>query len=1499
MKKIYSAANFVKVVSLGTTMAVLLSSASPVFSESSAIKGQDIQSTSGILIDYIIDNNGSVVFKSDIDLFDAYKVADGAVNNLQEDDCLYFFKPQVFLSLTEKLVNAPNPRAINITSDDNFRAGSNALVTGNGAAAAGENGVAVGASTNASGYASVAVGYNASATGEHGIAFGSGARGNAIDSIAIGRAASVSNMSGIAIGAGAQVSVNGGIALGPGSASVIAGGVVGYQSSIDSAYSGNGKKIASKWQSTEGILSISNAAVKETRQLTGLAAGFGDTDAVNVAQLKDLRAYTAKGWDFIINNNGGARTKLQPGDTLVLTTDSNINAVNNPNQKNLAFSLADNISINSVQAGTNTFNANGLQVTGGPSVLQAGINAAQKKITNILAGTEEGDAVNVQQLQNLKKEVADNSLIKYSESLGVIGIGSAVQGDTVLILDVNDNERIISGVADGGVTSNSTDAINGAQLYKYDKKVSQYLGGNADVLAGGAPTYTIQNVAHNNVGGAFEAVDNSITDIIGRVDNIEDNSFVAYDEQNSLLTIGKNVDINVVKINIESSDGDARKLTGVAKGEITENSTDAVNGAQLYQSSNNIKSYLGGGADVLAGGAPTYTIQSVVHNNVGGAFEAVDESLTNITGRIDGLAAGNNIIAHNADTNLITIGNGVAGTTISIVNNTQESRKITGVANGQVAENSTDAVNGAQLYQSSNNITSYLGGGANILNNAAPTYTIQSVAHNNVGGAFEAVDNSITDIYGKIAKLPSTGGGNDIVAYDADTSTITIGKDIGGTATIRLSGKAQAMRKIVGVADGIVSNSSTDAVNGAQLFQSSNNTTSYLGGGANIFDNTAPTYVIQRTAHNNVGGAFEAVDESLTNLTEKVADIVDGNSMMGFDIGSGLLTIGANIGGATISLANNTQASRKITGVANGQVSENSTDAINGAQLYQYDKKVSQYLGGNADVLAGTAPSYGIQNTAYLNVGEAFEAVDESLTNITGRIDGLAAGNNIVAYNANTNLITIGNGVAGTTISIVNDTQESRKITGVANGQVAENSTDAINGAQLYQYDKKVSQYLGGGVDVLAGGAPTYTIQNVAHNNIGGAFEAVDNSITDIYGKIAKLPSTGEGNDIVAYDADAGTITIGKDIGGTTISIVNADSASRKITGVANGILTKASTDAVNGSQLYFMSNQIATYLGGGAEYNGKWIAPNFIISHFDADGSFGNAKYENVADAFNAINESMLNINNRINEGIGGSGSSGFPWIENEGAYDASRDGQPSKIVNVAKGNIAQNSTDVVNGGQLWETNEHIKNVENKVDGISNKIDNLEDTMTNGVVRYDEDDSGNKINKVTLVGVNESDPVVIDNVANGEIEKGSKEAVNGGQLYDYTKQEIVTALDAANKYTDERIENLTMDAIDDAVKKSKQYTDMRFDVLSYGIENAQKEARQAAAIGLAVSNLRYNDAPGKLSVGFGTGVWRSQSAFALGAGYTSENGGIRSNVSITSSGGHWGVGAGLNITLN
>ncbi|WP_158324518.1 Vomp family autotransporter, partial [Bartonella birtlesii] len=407
--------------------------------------------------------------------------------------------------------------------------------------------------------------------------------------------------------------------------------------------------------------------------------------------------------------------------------------------------------------------------------------------------------------------------------------------------------------------------------------------------------------------------------------------------------------------------------------------------------------------------------------------------------------------------------------------------------------------------------------------------------------------------------------------------------------------------------------------------------------------------------------------------------------------------------------------------------------------------------------------------------------------------------------------------------------------------------------------------------------------EEMVYTNVAAAFAGMNTSFTKLHDE---LTDNIEQNALLWSDADGSFVALhGK----------GSEKHDSKLSHLVDGDISAGSTEAITGNQLYQLNQTLATYLGGGASYQGgRWTAPNFYIKQFKSDGSFDEASYDNVAGAFEGVNGSMSSINERINTVAENVSSNSLNWNEELGGYDGRHNGADSKITHVADGEISKGSKEVVNGGQLFETNERVSAVEKQVSNIDKQVQDIESTVTNGVVKYDKDDQGNKTNKITLVGVTESDPVLIDNVGDGNIESGSKEAINGGQLHDYTEKQMKIVLDDAKKYTDEHVSDVMKTAVDEA----KSYTDMKFETLNYAVEDVRKEARQAAAIGLAVSNLRYYDIPGSLSVSFGTGIWRSQSAFAIGAGYTSEDGNIRSNLSVTSAGGHWGLGAGITLRL-
>uniref|UniRef100_UPI0035D07FBA YadA-like family protein n=1 Tax=Bartonella sp. CL436QHHD TaxID=3243531 RepID=UPI0035D07FBA len=507
---------------------------------------------------------------------------------------------------------------------------------------------------------------------------------------------------------------------------------------------------------------------------------------------------------------------------------------------------------------------------------------------------------------------------------------------------------------------------------------------------------------------------------------------------------------------------------------------------------------------------------------------------------------------------------------------------------------------------------------------------------------------------------------------------------------------------------------------------------------------------------------------------------------------------------------------------------------------------------------------------------------------------------------------------SGARVNIANVDNVARTLAGVKAGSITATSTDAINGSQFYAMSNVVAGYLSDNAGYDKDGnwnAPTFTVKVFDKNgsgteknykNVGEALSGVSSSFTNLNQKIESV--TG---DSFVRQNSVGLITIGGDKGGNRIDIANGINFPRVLSGVKGGAFTATSTEAVNGGQIYFMTQAFASYFGGGAGYDkaGKWSDPTFTVKAFDKNGNETEKNYTNVADAFSGVNSAFTSLNEeivKIKDSVGiieksytpqdnssDIFSEGFPFMrsarflrslplaidEEESAID---EADNSTTVTVAPSEILEKSTYEVTDSQFNKMGERVTGVEGRVTEVEKKV--------NVAVSYDTDDSGKKINSITLKGVDDSDPVLITNVQGGKIEHDSKDAVNGGQLYDHTAEQMKITLDSAKKYTDDQVNN--------GVNAAKSYTDMKFDALSYDITNVRKEARQAAAIGLAVSNLRYFDDPGSVSVSFGGGFWRGQSAFAIGAGYTSEDGKIRSNLSATSAGGQWGVGGGITLKL-
>ncbi|RIB39688.1 adhesin, partial [Escherichia coli] len=399
-----------------------------------------------------------------------------------------------------------------------------------------------------------------------------------------------------------------------------------------------------------------------------------------------------------------------------------------------------------------------------------------------------------------------------------------------------------------------------------------------------------------------------------------------------------------------------------------------------------------------------------------------------------------------------------------------------------------------------------------------------------------------------------------------------------------------ATSKITNVKAGDLTAGSTDAVNGSQLKTTNDNVSTNT---TNIATNTT----------------------NITNLTDSVGDLKDDSLLW-------------NKAAGAFSAAHGTEATSKITNLLAGKISSNSTDAINGSQLYGVADSFTSYLGGGADisdtgVLSG--PTYTIGGTDYTNVGDALAAINTSFSTSLG---------DALLWDATAGKFSAKHGI----------NNAPSVITDVANGAVSSTSSDAINGSQLYGVSDYIADALGGNAVVNTDGSittPTYAIAGGSYNNVGDALEAIDTTLDD-----ALLWDTTANGGNGAFSAAHGK-----------------DKTASVITNVANGAVSATSSDAINGSQLYSTNKYIADALGGDAEVNadGTITAPTYTIANTD---------YNNVGEALDALDNNAL------------------LWDEDAGAYNASHDGNASKITNVAAGDLSTTSTDAVNGSQLNATN-------------------------------------------------------------------------------------------------------------------------------------------------------------------------------------------------------------------
>ncbi len=375
--------------------------------------------------------------------------------------------------------------------------------------------VAIGREAESTKTGAVSLGARTKAKGDYAVAIGSASQNKTVEAadyaVAVGAMSKANGDRSVAIGGGAETtagasrsvaqgykssaSVADGVALGSNSKATVDAGVKGFNpaETRTNKYAG----LAGTAQtSTLAAVSVGDGATA-TRQITGLAAGTNDTDAVNVAQLRSVnlkyagnsgngdvlldngtlnvkgeglistsadadgikvklteggpitnnngkavapttngvattdnvaKAINESGWNVVSSNNGGSVTgtqaskKVSPGDTVTLSAGKNI--VLDQTDKQFTYSLNKDVDLTnggSLTIGDTKINNGGLTITGGPSVTKTGIDAGNKNITNVKAGVNDTDAVNVSQIKGLRTEVKEGTGVTVVKSQGTDG----------------------------------------------------------------------------------------------------------------------------------------------------------------------------------------------------------------------------------------------------------------------------------------------------------------------------------------------------------------------------------------------------------------------------------------------------------------------------------------------------------------------------------------------------------------------------------------------------------------------------------------------------------------------------------------------------------------------------------------------------------------------------------------------------------------------------------------------------------------------------------------------------------------------------------------------------------------------------------------------------------------------------------------------------------------------------------------------------------------------
>ena len=768
-------------------------------------------------------------------------------------------------------------------------------------------------------------------------------------------------------------------------------------------------------QVSAGEVSVGTAGGGE-RQITNVAAGSVNTDAVNVAQLK------------------GAISLIDDVAAAAVTYD--LDGAGNPNYRRVTLGAG---------TGTTTIGnlAGGAVIAGSLEAVNGGqLAATNAAIASFFGGRAAFDP-------------ASGAFTAPLFEISTISTGGAIAKG------LYENATDAFAAVDGSLVNLNTqitDIRNGGTKYlRVNSTGTEALASGADSIAVG--TNARATAANSIAVGAGSLADRANSVSIGaagaerQVTNLAAGTAATdavnvgqlqASEQGALrYDLNGDGSVNYASATLGQT-GTATTLRNLGPGQVSATSSEAINGAQLFAANQAVATHLGGGAAVNASGvltAPTYSINNVAangtvtkgnYNDVGTAFDAVSNSLANVadqTDEIDKLAVKYDVDGSGNVLNSVTL----TGTGTGAV-------KITNVAAGSILAGSSDAITGDQLFSTNSTIANYFGGTTayNGTTNVwtAPKFSISSIAtdgtftsgdYNNVTAAFTAVDGSLKVLNQRI----TNGGGGS--AYLAVNSTAAAATAAGAEAVAVGPQASAAGANSVAVGNGASASAGNSVALGAGSVASVGAQSGYTGAyGQTGASNSAGEVSVGSTGSErkithvadgsdtydatNVGqlknGVNYAIDESKKYTDQKIQNITNVAGSFRANNTNNLADPSASGANSAAGGAGSTAAGANSTALGNGsQAQADNSVALGAGSVANRANTVSVGAAGAERQVVNVAD--GSQATDAVNVRQ-LQASQQGTIRYDTTVNGATNYNSVTLGSTNSGPTTVRNVAAGT-----------------------------------------------------------------------------------------------------------------------------------------------------------------------------------------------------------------------------------------------------------------------------------------------------------------------------------------------------------------------------------------------------------------------------------------------------------------------------------------------------